>query len=134
MNNNTAGYIALRSVILGLSACAILGLLLSSRVGFIAASMVMVIIVLVCAATLALVYYPSRIIRVSTLFVAMLFTRFLVSDIAELAAKWGGYCRLEYTSLHSGTNTIYVYTPSNVRPWQVRRQEQEQEQGLSSPP
>lgn len=89
MNNNTAGYIALRSVILGLSACAILGLLLSSRVGFIAASMVMVIIVLVCAATLALVYYPSRIIRVSTLFVAMLFTRFLVSDIAELAAKWG---------------------------------------------
>ena len=89
MNNNTAGYIALRSVLLALSACAILGLLLSSRVGFIAASMVMVIIVLVCAATLALVYYPSRIIRVSTLFVAMLFTRFLVSDIAELAAKWG---------------------------------------------
>ena len=80
MGGNTAGYIALRSVILGLSACAILGLLLSSRVGFIAASMVMVII---------LVYYPSRIIRVSTLFVAMLFTRFLVSDIAELAAKWG---------------------------------------------
>ena len=88
--NSNAARSTLRTIILVLSMCAILGLLLSSKVGFIAStSMIMVIIVQVCAAILALVYYPSRTVRIVTLFMAMLFTRLLVSDIDELIAKWG---------------------------------------------